>query len=58
LVIRSGKGSLLKETKFKVSDFVDVMGWRAVGNKLADYTKTTEMEWLGKDGETKQVTLF
>ena len=58
LVIRSGKGSLLKETKFKVSDFVDVMGWRAVGNKLADYTKTTEMEWLGKDGETKQAALF
>ena len=58
LVIRSGKGAQLKETKIKVSDFVDIMGWKAVGNKLTDYTKTTEIEWLGKDGETKQAALF
>ena len=58
LVIRSGKGAQLRETKFKVSDFVEIMGWKAVGNKLTDYTKTTEVEWLGKDGETKQASLF
>jgi topoisomerase-4 subunit A len=41
-----------------VSDFVEVMGWKAIGNKLSDFTKTTEIEWVGTDGNTKQSKLF
>jgi topoisomerase-4 subunit A len=58
LIIRSGKGAQIKETKIKISDFVELMGWRAIGNKLTDYTKTTEIEWVGTDGSTKQTQLF
>ena len=58
LIIRSGKGAQIKETKIKVADFVEVMGWRAIGNKLTDFTKTTEIEWVGTDGNTKQTQLF
>lgn len=57
LIIRSGRGAQLKEQKIKVSKLVDVMGWRAVGTKLIDYTKTTEMEWERKEGNA-QTELF
>jgi topoisomerase-4 subunit A len=33
------------------------MGWKAVGNKLADYSKSTEMEWVHK-AEGPQQELF
>jgi topoisomerase-4 subunit A len=58
LIIRSGKGTQIRETKIKIADFVELMGWRAIGNKLTDYTKTTEIEWAGTDGNTKQTQLF
>ncbi|ULQ57490.1 DNA gyrase/topoisomerase IV subunit A [Flavihumibacter rivuli] len=45
LMIHTGRGAQAKSQKIKVADFVEVMGWKAVGNKLADYTKSTEMEW-------------
>ncbi|MCU0384589.1 MAG: DNA gyrase/topoisomerase IV subunit A [Flavihumibacter sp.] len=53
LLIHSGRGVQSRTQKIKVADFIDVMGWKAVGNKLADFTKTTEMEWekpLEEDG--------
>jgi len=58
LIIRSGRGAQIRETKVKVADFVEVMGWKAIGNKLADFTKSTEIEWVGTDGNTKQAKLF
>jgi topoisomerase-4 subunit A len=27
---------------------VDVMGWKAIGTKLVDYSKTVEMNWENK----------
>ncbi len=56
-IIRSGKGAQLKESRVRVADFVEVMGWKAVGNKLTDFTKTTEIEWLDTEGN-KQTALF
>jgi topoisomerase-4 subunit A len=35
------------------------MGWKAVGNKLADYSKTVEMEWQQQKGKQQsQPELF
>jgi topoisomerase-4 subunit A len=45
VLIYTGKGAQMKTQKIKIADFVEVMGWKAVGNKLADYSKNTEMEW-------------
>lgn len=53
LLIHSGRGAQSRTQKIKVADFIDIMGWKAVGNKLADFTKTTEVEWekpLEEDG--------
>lgn len=48
VLVKSGRGAQARSTKVKISNFVEVMGWKAVGNKLADYTKSTEFEWVHK----------
>ncbi|WP_336514620.1 DNA gyrase/topoisomerase IV subunit A [Pollutibacter soli] len=55
--IKSGRGQQARTTKVKLDGFVEVMGWKAVGNKLADFTKSTEMEWVHKP-ESPQGELF
>ena len=48
-VIKSGRGSAAKTQKVKVASFVEVMGWKAVGSKLIDLTKTMEIGWGHKE---------
>jgi topoisomerase IV subunit A len=48
LVVQSGRGSQVRKAKFKVVKLVEVMGWKAVGAKLVDFTKSIEMEWDAK----------
>jgi topoisomerase IV subunit A len=48
LVVQSGRGSQVRKAKFKVVKLVEVMGYKAVGAKLLDFTKSIEMEWEGK----------
>ncbi|MFM7223511.1 MAG: DNA gyrase/topoisomerase IV subunit A [Bacteroidota bacterium] len=57
VLIHTGRGTQAKTSKIKVSGFVELMGWKAVGVKLADYTKSTEIEWV-QDGKKKQGELF
>jgi len=59
LLLSNGRGAQKREQKIKIADFVDVMGWKAVGNKLAEYNKTVEMQWLPqKDKQQSQAELF
>ena len=58
VLIRSGRGAAAREQKIKVADFVEVMGWKALGNKLADFAKSTEIEWAHKAEENPQKELF
>ena len=55
-VIRTGKGAKAKAEKIKLSELVEVIGWKAVGSRLTGKTKTTEIEWGHK--EPKQQELF
>lgn len=45
LIMQSGRGSQISKARIKVNKVVEVMGWKAVGAKLADYTRSTRMEW-------------
>ena len=59
LVMQSGRGAQVRKAKIKVNKVVEVMGWKAVGAKLADYAKSTEMEWEKKKAdEDNQPELF
>jgi topoisomerase IV subunit A len=59
LKVFRGRGAQARTTKFVVNNLVDVMGWKAVGAKLLDYTKQTEMEWEVKlQGDSTAPELF
>ncbi|MDB5278651.1 MAG: gyrase/topoisomerase subunit [Ferruginibacter sp.] len=59
LIVRTGRGQLVRSAKFKVKNMVEVMGWKAVGAKLTEYSKSVEMEWEKKiDDENAQPELF
>jgi topoisomerase-4 subunit A len=47
--IKAGRGAQARTQKIKIADFVEVMGWKAVGNKLTDFSKSTEFEWVMKE---------
>ncbi len=59
LVVQTGRGQQVRKAKFKVAKMVEVMGWKAVGAKLTDYSKTIEMQWEQKPkDENAQPELF
>jgi len=57
LAVQQGRGAQVRRAKFKLEKVVEVMGWKAVGARLVDFTKTTEMEWVRKK-ENQQPELF
>jgi topoisomerase-4 subunit A len=59
LKVQTGRGQQMNVKKFKVADLVEVMGWKAAGAKLVDFSKSVEMEWEEKKGkEDNQGELF
>lgn len=58
LAVQQGRGSQVRRGKFKIDKVVEVMGWKAVGNKLLDFSKSVEMEWERKKTDETQGELF
>ncbi len=56
--IKSGRGAQARTQKIKLTGFVDITGWKAIGTRLADFSKSTEMEWVHKDDSGRQGELF
>lgn len=58
LAVSSGRGSQIRKAKFKMDKVAEIMGWKAVGVKLVDYSKSVEMEWENpeeKKGEQQEL---
>jgi topoisomerase-4 subunit A len=58
LEMQSGRGNQIRRAKIKLHKVVDVMGWKAVGNKLTDYSKSDQMEWVVAQNKSQQGDLF
>jgi topoisomerase IV subunit A len=58
LAVQQGRGAQVRRGKFKMDKVVEIMGWKAVGNKLLDYSKSVEMEWVKSKPDDKQPELF
>jgi topoisomerase-4 subunit A len=59
LILHTNKGSQVTTQKIQIGGFVEIMGWKAIGNKLVNYNKDVEMEWEVKSGdEDVQTKLF
>jgi len=58
LAIQQGRGAQIRKAKLKIAKIAEVTGYRTVGSKMADYSKSTEMEWVRAKGEEGQPELF
>jgi topoisomerase IV subunit A len=59
LTVQSGRGQMIRKAKFKVVKLVEVMGWKAIGAKLTEYSKSVEMEWEKQENkDNAQPELF
>lgn len=58
LAVQQGRGEQIRKAKFKIAKMVEVMGWKAVGAKLVDYSKSVEMEWVKPKADDNQPELF
>jgi topoisomerase-4 subunit A len=50
LAVQQGRGAQVRKAKFKLVKVVEVMGWKAVGAKLVDFSKSMEMQWEKSKG--------
>ena len=58
LQMQTGRGTQVRKAKIKLHKVVDVMGWKAVGNKLTDYSKSDQIEWALPEKPGTQAELF
>ena len=57
LAMQQGRGAQIRKVKLKIAKIAEITGYRTVGTKMADYSKSTEMEWV-KEKDTNQTELF
>lgn len=58
LQVQSGRGDQVRRAKFKLAKVTEVMGWKAVGAKLTDYSKNVIMDWVKPEKNDIQTELF
>ncbi len=58
LAVQQGRGAQIRKGKLKLVKMAEVSGYRTVGTRLLDYSKSVEMEWDKKKGDTRQADLF
>jgi topoisomerase-4 subunit A len=57
LAMQQGRGAQVRKGKLKIAKIAEVTSYKTVGTKLADYSKSTEMEWV-KTKDSNQTELF
>ncbi|MFM9909447.1 MAG: DNA gyrase/topoisomerase IV subunit A [Chitinophagaceae bacterium] len=58
LAVQQGRGEQIRKAKFKIAKVVEIGGWKTVGAKLVDFSKSVQMEWVKPAGSDKQPELF
>lgn len=58
LAIQQGRGAQIRKAKLKIAKIAEITGYRTVGSKMADYSKSTEMEWVKTKPDENQPELF
>lgn len=58
ILVTSGRGAQQKTQKIKLGNFVELMGWKAVGSKLVDFNKSVSMDWEVRKSKGNQAELF
>ncbi|MGH2565105.1 MAG: DNA gyrase/topoisomerase IV subunit A, partial [Ginsengibacter sp.] len=58
LHFEKGRGSQIRSLNYKIGKNVEVTGWKAVGTRFEDYTKSASMRWVEQKNEGSQAKLF
>jgi topoisomerase-4 subunit A len=58
LAVQQGRGAQVRKAKLKITKMAEVSGWKTVGTRLLDYSKSVEMEWVKPKSDTQQGELF
>ncbi|HVX25863.1 MAG TPA: DNA gyrase/topoisomerase IV subunit A [Parafilimonas sp.] len=57
LYFEKGRGAQVQKIKYKIGKNIEVTGWKSVGTRFEDYSKSVKMNWV-ETGDNKQQTLF
>ncbi len=57
LYFEKGKGTQVKKIKYKIGKNIEVTGWKSVGTRFEDYSKSVKMHWVNGN-ENAQQSLF
>jgi topoisomerase-4 subunit A len=57
LYFEKGRGAQIQKIKYKVGKNIEVTGWKTVGTRFEDYSKSVKMYWVDVDAN-KQQSLF
>ncbi|TBR19225.1 MAG: DNA gyrase/topoisomerase IV subunit A [Chitinophagaceae bacterium] len=58
LSVKQGRGDQQRKGKLKIAKITELSGWKTVGARLMDYSKSVEMEWVVANLEGQQPELF
>ena len=58
LHFEKGRGSQVRSLNYKIGKNVEVTGWKSVGIRLDDYSKSATMHWVEQKNEKAQGKLF
>jgi topoisomerase-4 subunit A len=58
LAMQQGRGAQIRKGKLKINKIAEVTNYKTVGTRLADFSKSTEMEWAQKSANNLQAELF
>lgn len=53
LAVQQGRGAQVRKGKLKLAKMAEVAGWKTVGTRLLDYSKSVEMEWVKAKGPSQ-----
>ncbi len=57
LYFEKGRGAQIQKIKYKIGKNIEVTGWKSVGTRFEDYSKSVKMHWVDNNTNTQQ-TLF
>ncbi|MEO6328971.1 MAG: DNA gyrase/topoisomerase IV subunit A [Ginsengibacter sp.] len=58
LHFEKGRGAQVRSLNYKIGKNVEVTGWKSVGTRLEDYSKSAVMHWVEQKNEKAQGQLF
>ncbi|MEO8712445.1 MAG: DNA gyrase/topoisomerase IV subunit A [Parafilimonas sp.] len=54
LYFEKGRGAQTQKIKYKIGKNIEVTGWKTVGTRFEDYSKSVKMHWVESGGNAQQ----